>query len=86
MPPESERRFEISCSNNINYEYIGAYLLGKYLQELLDKSEVEIVKNSLMMEDGRYSNIIQRLTTPTSENTEDIYNIFAYFKKGVGVI
>ena len=37
------------------------------------------------LEDGRYSNIIQRLAAPTSENTEDIYNMFAYFKKGVGV-
>lgn len=81
----SERRFEISDMKDINYEYTGAYLLGKDLKELLDKSEVKIVDNVLVMENGKYSNIIQKLSAPNSENSYDIYNMFVYFKKGFNI-
>ena len=82
---DSERRFEISYVNDIDYEYTGSFLLGKDLKELLDKTEVEIVEEFLVMEDGKYSDIIQILAAPDFKKEDDIYTMFAYFKKGFNI-
>jgi len=78
----SERRLAIS---EINYEYSGAYLLGKDLKELLEEKEKHIVENFLLLEDDKYSDIIQKLAAPHFDKVDDIYNMFENFKKGLGI-
>lgn len=78
----SERRFEIETDGTIDFELLGAYLIGIDLKEYLTDVEKQFVHTFLKHFTDEYSYPIQRIIPYDSNKRIEIFNLFNSFRKG----
>jgi len=80
----SERRFEIPDKPDLNYEELGAYLLGMDLAKLLSVDEIQFIISFLENYRDEFAEPVQRLSWECRKKASDIAGLFNAFGEGIG--